>query len=198
MHFFVFVILLTLNYGSFFTGAKSYHTPFFFDSRQKYDYGNALKTDNDYLEPESVFPQMATTIFETPAKTDFDAKNSFKLEDTPNIISLLKRKKKPLPENKIESNLKLLILPLMEYGLPSLNSEDAVVKLPINYKINVVPTIIKTDDDQLFTDWKKKLARIIQFKQGNRGFFSDSKKDTSEEEPKLEGTLSIPPRFGKR
>ncbi len=145
----MFVILLTLTYGSFFTEAKSYHTPFFFDSRQEYDYGNgtyfrskklflfssftsnfkffaafsftALKTDNDYLEPESVFPQMATTIFETPAKTDFDAKNSFKLEDTPNIISLLKRKKKPLPENKIESNLKLLILPPMEYGLPSLS-----------------------------------------------------------------------------
>ncbi|KAH9392227.1 hypothetical protein TYRP_005299 [Tyrophagus putrescentiae] len=198
MHFFVFVILLTLNYGSFFIEAKSYHTPFFFDSRQEYDYENALKTDNDYLEPESVFPQMATTIFEAPAKTDFDARNSFKLEDTPNIISLLKRKKKPLPENKIESNLKLLILPPMEYGLPSLNSEDAVVKLPVNDKISVVPTIIKTDDDQLFTDWKKKLARIIQFKQGNRGFFSVSEKDTSEEEPKLKGTLSIPPRFGKR
>ena len=68
-----------------------------------------------------MFPQEAPTIFEAPAKTDFDARNSFKLEDTPNIISLLKRKKKPLPENKIESNLKLLILPLMEYGLPSLS-----------------------------------------------------------------------------
>ena len=149
MHFFVFVILLTLTYGSFFTEAKSYHTPFFFDSRREYDYGNgtcfrskklllfasftskfkffaifpftALKTDNDYSEPESMFPQETPAIFETLAKTDFDARNSFKLEDTPNIISLLKRKKKPLPENKIESNLKLLILPPMEYGLPSLS-----------------------------------------------------------------------------
>ncbi|KAH9396817.1 hypothetical protein TYRP_003115 [Tyrophagus putrescentiae] len=85
----------------------------------------------------------------------------------------------------------------MEYGLPSLSKMQLS-----NCQSIIKSTLCRLSSKQTTTNCsligKKKLARIIQFKQGNRGFFSDSEKDTSEEEPKLEGTLSIPPRFGKR